>query len=34
MNLPKISRCYYEVLGLESDCTIEDIKRQYKKLSL
>jgi DnaJ family protein B protein 12 len=25
---------YYKVLGLPKDCTIEDIKKTYKKLAM
>jgi len=32
----RIRRCkdYYEILGLEKDCTDDDLKKSYKKLAL
>ncbi|CAO2183711.1 unnamed protein product [Urochloa humidicola] len=30
----KHSRDYYQILGLEKDCTVEDVRKAYRKLSL
>lgn len=27
-------KCYYEILGLQKDCTDEELKKTYKKLAL
>ncbi|KAL6607928.1 hypothetical protein ACP70R_040991 [Stipagrostis hirtigluma subsp. patula] len=32
--IKKHTRDYYQILGLEKDCTVEDVRKAYRKLSL